>query len=103
MVGREAAVGRIAYSVNVVKYRPLRRIPPADRPPGNEPFCGAFSSVMAPQSMRSVLFRLLLMGSQALRVYPSAGVPPMHLASDYIHPYKDAGGRPARCRIRIYL
>ena len=28
---------------------------------------------------------------------------PMHLASDYIHPYKDAGGRPARCRIRIYL
>jgi hypothetical protein len=27
----------------------------------------------------------------------------MHLASDYIHPYKDAGGRPARCRIRIYL
>ena len=28
---------------------------------------------------------------------------PMHLASDYIHPYKDAGGRLARCRIRIYL
>jgi hypothetical protein len=28
---------------------------------------------------------------------------PMHLASDYIHPYKDAGGRPARCRVRIYL
>jgi hypothetical protein len=28
---------------------------------------------------------------------------PMHLASDYIHPYKDAGGRGARCRIRIYL
>src|SRR5215211_953617 len=27
----------------------------------------------------------------------------MHLASDYIHPYKDAGGRHARCRIRIYL
>ena len=27
----------------------------------------------------------------------------MHLASDYIHPYKDAGGRPARCRIRIYI
>ena len=26
-----------------------------------------------------------------------------HLASDYIHPYKDAGGRPARCRVRIYL
>ena len=27
----------------------------------------------------------------------------MHLASDYIHPYKDARGRPARCRVRIYL
>ncbi len=27
----------------------------------------------------------------------------MHLASDYIHPYKSAGGRPARCRVRIYL
>ena len=27
----------------------------------------------------------------------------MHLASDYIHPYKDAGGRRARCCVRIYL
>jgi hypothetical protein len=27
----------------------------------------------------------------------------MHLASDYIHPYKSSGGRPSRCRIRIYL
>jgi hypothetical protein len=27
----------------------------------------------------------------------------VHLASDYIHPYKDAGGNPAHCRIRIYL
>jgi hypothetical protein len=27
----------------------------------------------------------------------------MHLASDHIHPYKAAGGRPSRCRIRIYL
>jgi hypothetical protein len=27
----------------------------------------------------------------------------MHLASDYIHPYKDAGGGRARCRVRIYL
>jgi hypothetical protein len=27
----------------------------------------------------------------------------MHLASDYIHPYKDAGGRPARGRVRICL
>ena len=27
----------------------------------------------------------------------------MQLAGDYIHPYKDAGGRPAHCRVRIYL
>lgn len=27
---------------------------------------------------------------------------PIHFASDYIHPYKDAGGRPSRCRVRIY-
>jgi hypothetical protein len=27
----------------------------------------------------------------------------MLLASDYIHPYKDAGGRPSYCRVRIYL
>jgi hypothetical protein len=27
----------------------------------------------------------------------------LHLTSDYIHPYKDAGGRPAHCRVRIYL
>jgi hypothetical protein len=27
----------------------------------------------------------------------------MHLASDYIHSYKDAGGHPAHCRVRIYL
>jgi hypothetical protein len=27
----------------------------------------------------------------------------MHLPSDFIHPYKDTGGRPACCRVRIYL
>jgi hypothetical protein len=27
----------------------------------------------------------------------------MHLASDYIHPYRSAGGRRARCRVGIYL
>jgi hypothetical protein len=36
-------------------------------------------------------------------VYPSAGATSMHLASDYIHPYKDAGGRPSHGRVRIYL
>jgi hypothetical protein len=27
----------------------------------------------------------------------------VHLASDYIHPYKDTGGRSAHCRVQIYL
>ena len=27
----------------------------------------------------------------------------MHLASDYIHPFKDVGGSAAHCRVRIYL
>ena len=27
----------------------------------------------------------------------------MHLTGDCIHPYKDAGGRSAHCRVRIYL
>jgi hypothetical protein len=27
----------------------------------------------------------------------------MHLASGYIHPYKDVGGRLSHCRVRIYL
>jgi len=27
----------------------------------------------------------------------------MHLASDYIHPYRSVGGRCARCRIRVYF
>jgi hypothetical protein len=27
----------------------------------------------------------------------------MHLASDHIHPCKDADGRGAHCRVRIYL
>ena len=27
----------------------------------------------------------------------------MHVARDYIHPYKNAGGRPSHCRVRIYV
>src|SRR5918996_5839019 len=27
----------------------------------------------------------------------------VYLASDYIHPYNDAGGRSAHCRVRIYF
>jgi hypothetical protein len=38
-----------------------------------------------------------------LRVFFSTRAIPVHLASDYIHPYKSAGGRRAWCRVRIYL
>jgi hypothetical protein len=44
-----------------------------------------------------------VLGEVLLCVYPCAGATSMYLTSDYIHPYKDAGGRPARCRVRIYL
>jgi len=27
----------------------------------------------------------------------------MHLASDYIHPYRSSGCRRAQCRVRLYL
>jgi hypothetical protein len=36
-------------------------------------------------------------------VYPSAGIISTRLPSDCIYPYKDAGGRPSHCRVRIYL
>ena len=39
----------------------------------------------------------------ALRVSFCLGNTAMHLASDYIHPRRSAGGRRARCRVRIYL
>ena len=42
-------------------------------------------------------------GEVLLCVYPCAGATSMHLPSDHIHPHKDAGGRPARCRVRIHL
>ena len=45
----------------------------------------------------------LSLGASFFCVYPCAEAILMHLASDYIHPYKDAGGRPAHCRVRIYL
>ena len=35
--------------------------------------------------------------------YTDAPCQRLHPSLDYIHPYNDAGGRPARCRIRIYL
>jgi hypothetical protein len=45
----------------------------------------------------------LNLGASFFCMYSCAEAILMHLASDYIHPYKDAGGRPAHCRVRIYL
>jgi hypothetical protein len=42
-------------------------------------------------------------GRSFISVYLSAGTIPMHLASDYIHPFRSAGGRRARCRVWVYL
>jgi hypothetical protein len=39
----------------------------------------------------------------ALRVAFCRDNTAMHLASDYIHSYRDAGGRHSHCRVRIYL
>jgi hypothetical protein len=64
-------------------------------------FAGFSSPVRLPRSMRAVLPRALLMVLIALRVSLCGSNAPMHLASDYIHPCKSAGG-PARCRVRIY-
>ena len=44
-----------------------------------------------------------MLGELLLCVYPCAGSTSMYLASDHIHPYEDAGGRPAHWRVRIYL
>ena len=44
-----------------------------------------------------------MLGELLLCVYPCAGSTSMYLASDHIHPCKDAGGRLARRRVRIYL
>jgi len=42
-------------------------------------------------------------GKKRSRTIGRVSLAPVHLASDYIHPYKGAGGRPAQCRVRIYL
>src|SRR5919112_2564323 len=52
--------------------------------------------------MQSVFWPALLMVYDR-SLYRSAGATAMHLASDYIHRYKDAGGRPSHCRVRIYI
>jgi hypothetical protein len=45
----------------------------------------------------------LSLGASFLYMYPCAEAILLHLASVYIHPYKDTGGRLSHCRVRIYL
>src|SRR5215217_1557457 len=54
-------------------YRPPRQIPPADRPPGNEPFCGAFSSPLLIAVGAGGILASFPDGLSSLSVYPSCG------------------------------
>src|SRR5215208_1244074 len=56
-----------------IGYRPPRQLPPADRPPGNEPFSRAFSSslVIAVGAVGSLAS--FTSGLSSPCVYPSAG------------------------------
>jgi hypothetical protein len=85
-------------------YRPLSKVPPAYRPRRNVAICSSFVldltlAVDAVATFPAFSYVLLI----APRVSFCRNAMPMHLASDYIHPYKDAGGRPARGSVRIYL
>jgi hypothetical protein len=75
---------------------------PADPPRGNGPFCRAFFPIMVAAVVAVGTFPTFTYG---LLITPCVSfcrnAMPMHLAGDYIHPCKSAGG-PARCRVRIY-
>src|SRR5829696_10051507 len=44
--GLRAGRSLSCYPPQTIGYRPFLQAPPADRPPGNEPFCRAFSLIM---------------------------------------------------------
>jgi hypothetical protein len=84
-------------------YRPPSYVSTAYRPCNNPAICSSF--VLPPTLAVGAVGILVSFtdGLLSLSVYPSAGAISMYLASDYIHPYGSAGGRRARCRVRIYL
>ena len=84
-------------------HRPPSHVPTAYRPCNNPAVCSSF--VLHPTFAIGTVGILTTFtdGLWSLSVYPSGGATSMHLASDYIHPYKDAGGRASHCRVRIYL
>jgi hypothetical protein len=76
------------YRPQTVGYHPPRRTPPAYRPPGNEPFCRAFSFPLIIAVGAVGIVASSTDGLSSLSVYPSAGTLSMHLPSDYIYPYR---------------
>src|SRR5215203_2183852 len=66
--GLRAGRSLSCYPPQTIGYRPFLQAPPADRPPGNEPFCRAFSLIMvtavdAVDTLR-VLFRWFVLLSK---------------------------------------
>ena len=86
--------------------RESRKVPTAHRPHGIPVGLLAVDTIgFVATRLRAVdaVDVFLSLGASFFCMYPCAEAKPMHLASDYIHPYEDAGGRPAYCRVRIYL
>jgi hypothetical protein len=97
-----AVATAMSYRPSEGGYRPPRQIVPADRPPGNGPFCGAFSPIMvtavdAVGTFTTVTYVLPI----APRVSFSRGN--IDALGKRLHPsLQGRRGRSARCRIRIF-
>src|SRR5215208_5304388 len=73
-------------------YRPPSYVPTAYRPCNNPAVCSSF--VLHPTLAVGAVGIVASStdGLSSLSVYPSARAPLMHLASDYIYPYRCVGG-----------
>ncbi len=80
-------------------YRPLSQVLTAYRPCKNPAVCSSFVLDLTPAVGAVDIPASFTDGLSSLSVYPSARTTPRHLASDYIHPYKDAEDIP---RIAAY-
>jgi hypothetical protein len=76
-------------------YRLLSKVPPAYRPLRNMVVCRYFFLDLTLAIDAVDILASFTDGLSSLPLYPLAGATSMHLASDDIHPYKDAGGRPS--------
>jgi hypothetical protein len=93
----------LGYRPPVERYRAPRQLPTAYRLSKISSVCRSFSLPAVAAVGAGGILTSFPDGLSSLCVYPSAGATSMHLASYYIHPYRSAGGRPSRCRVRIYL